>query len=202
MTVAPFMVDASAIPVLTTDEDARFWAKVERTGHGGCWLWTASTTSRGYGCYRLTRTMQTYLVHRIAWTITRFPVPEGFTLDHTCQNRRCVNPEHLEMVTLRVNSWRGAGTRWSELMQPTIRRIVAHPSPSRIPAEDVPELLGLSPRSLRRVIADGELAPALGWYGARYHHRLDLIRFVMNRAAEDAGAPVLQAVNEMQRSVA
>jgi hypothetical protein len=52
------------------------------------------------------------------------------------------------------------------------------------------------------VIADGELAPALGWYGARYHHRLDLIRFVMNRAAEDAGAPVLQAITEMQRRAA
>lgn len=37
------------------------------------------------------------------------PIPEGMDLDHTCRNRGCVNPEHLEPVTTQVNTLRGIG---------------------------------------------------------------------------------------------
>jgi hypothetical protein len=37
------------------------------------------------------------------------PIPEGLQLDHLCRVRRCVRPDHLELVTSRENSLRGIG---------------------------------------------------------------------------------------------
>ena len=76
----------------------RFWPKVEFTGF--CWNWTAGTSAKGYGCFRLgghdgKRTS----AHRVAYELLVGPIPDGLELDHLCRNRRCVNPDHLEPVT-------------------------------------------------------------------------------------------------------
>lgn len=38
------------------------------------------------------------------------PIPEGLQLDHTCKNRRCINPLHMEPVTHKENTRRGSNT--------------------------------------------------------------------------------------------
>jgi hypothetical protein len=35
------------------------------------------------------------------------PIPDGLTIDHLCCNPPCINPEHLEVVTMRENLRRG-----------------------------------------------------------------------------------------------
>lgn len=57
----------------------------------GCWLWTGSLTSSGYG------------PHRRVFTRLVGPIPDGFELDHSCQTRCCINPAHLKVVTLKEN---------------------------------------------------------------------------------------------------
>lgn len=68
-----------------------------------------------YTCWRLPQVphrsgyviLRRAYAHRIFYARLVGPVPEGLQLDHLCRNRWCVNPEHLEPVTLRTNVLRG-----------------------------------------------------------------------------------------------
>ena len=60
----------------------------------------------GYGHISVNGTMQ--LVHRLAYSMF-VPIPEGLVLDHLCRNRSCINPNHLEPVTVAENNLRGEG---------------------------------------------------------------------------------------------
>lgn len=87
---------------------ARFWPKVDKAGPDGCWLWTASLDTKGYGKFYDGERIVT--AYRWAWTNARGPVPEGLELDHLCRVRRCVNPDHLEPVTHAENRRRARKT--------------------------------------------------------------------------------------------
>ena len=82
--------------------EERFWAKVEKTET--CWLWTASRSTGSYG--RFTNGGHVY-AHRFVYELLIGPIPDGLTLDHLCRVRHCVNPAHLEPVTIRENILRG-----------------------------------------------------------------------------------------------
>lgn len=73
----------------------------------GCWIWQGSRFQRGYG--RIHSHGRTLMAHRASYEIFRESIPEGLTIDHLCRNVRCVNPEHLEAVTVGVNVLRGFG---------------------------------------------------------------------------------------------
>lgn len=83
----------------------RFWSKVDKTDT--CWLWTSTkTTTGGYGQYGIWR-VGTFRAYRYAYELLVGPVPDGLVLDHLCRVRTCVNPDHLEPVTILVNNQRG-----------------------------------------------------------------------------------------------
>ncbi len=94
------------IPIDVSSEVAeRFWSKVKR--REGCWEWTATITAKGYGHFSVAGRMA--LAHRWAYIDAYGWIPHGMTLDHLCRNRRCVNPDHLQPVSMRVNILRGEG---------------------------------------------------------------------------------------------
>lgn len=72
---------------------------------GDCWLWTGRISRKGYGHMKVLR--RVIGAHRAAWMAYRGDIPEGLVIDHLCRNRACVNPWHLEPVTVQVNTQRG-----------------------------------------------------------------------------------------------
>lgn len=95
----------------------RFWAKVDTNGPipsfrpdlGPCWLWTAAifNEQQGYGVFAPHPKVRTR-AHRFAYQLLCGPIPEGMHLDHLCRVRHCVNPDHLEPVTIAENNRRAA----------------------------------------------------------------------------------------------
>lgn len=73
---------------------------------GSCWVWPGPL-QHGYG--RVTFEGREIHAHRWAWIILRGPIEPGLVIDHLCRNKACVNPDHLEPVTQRVNALRGIG---------------------------------------------------------------------------------------------
>jgi hypothetical protein len=75
----------------------------------GCWIWQGSTsgkhepgkTGRGYG--RISIDGATMSVHRVMFTHAFGIIPHKKQIDHTCRNRLCCNPDHLELVTHKQN---------------------------------------------------------------------------------------------------
>lgn len=89
----------------------RFWAFVPDRPEGECWEWVGCKSQHGYGRFRTSEGKYTS-AHRVAWDLLGNPLPDWdqtlpagdrLTLDHTCHNRGCVNPDHLEVVTFREN---------------------------------------------------------------------------------------------------
>lgn len=85
----------------------RFWNKVEADPITKCWNWTKALNKDGYGIFRIDIKEGTILSHRFAYETNKGVKPFETTLDHLCRNRKCVNPEHLEAVSLRENQVRG-----------------------------------------------------------------------------------------------
>lgn len=67
-----------------------------------CWLWTGSRISSGYGNIGLPNRGVAY-VHRASYELHIGPIPEGHEIHHTCGNKVCVNPAHLEAITRRIH---------------------------------------------------------------------------------------------------
>lgn len=94
----------------------RFWAKVKKT-EGGCWLWIASCGYNGYGQFFPVKGTRVY-AHRFSYEIHKGEIPDNREVDHICNQRACVNPEHLRLLTHRENCRRGtAGQKCKERFQ-------------------------------------------------------------------------------------
>jgi len=98
-----------AAPVTIWDEMS---TKIDASGD--CWEWTASLDRLGYG--RATNRGGTRIAHRAVWEALVGPIPDDLEVDHLCQNRACVNPDHLELVAHIVNVRRGSRARRTECM--------------------------------------------------------------------------------------
>ena|SRR3990167_7686178 len=88
---------------LTNKQIDRFWQNVNITD--SCWLWMSYKNEKGYGRFGVNYHHE--YAHRISYFLTKGSIPKGLSIDHLCRNTSCVNPDHLEVVTQRINILRG-----------------------------------------------------------------------------------------------
>ena len=70
----------------------------------GCWIWTGAVHKSGYG--QIKWNGKSTVAHRVIYEILKEKIPEKMVLDHLCNKKICVNPQHLEPVSYSINTQR------------------------------------------------------------------------------------------------
>lgn len=104
------LVNGDIKPICPLD---RYWSQVDKHGPipeydpslGPCWIWTGSPSNTGYGRFSMDGKRKS--AHVWALEFASVEIPEGHEVDHLCRVQLCVNPSHLEPVTMYENVMRG-----------------------------------------------------------------------------------------------
>lgn len=82
--------------------EARFWPNIDKRGPDECWPWIGRRDARGYG--RIAENGPRTYAHRVAWTLTNGPIPEGMHILHKCDFPACCNTAHMVLGTQTDNN--------------------------------------------------------------------------------------------------
>lgn len=91
---------------LTDEELARFDLKWKQVGQ--CHVWQGPLDKDGYGTFFLRRKGRR--AHRVGYFSMHGPVPQGMIINHTCRNPSCVNPQHLQAVSIVDNTMKDSAS--------------------------------------------------------------------------------------------
>ena len=81
----------------------RFFKKIQEDDNG-CWIWTGCKNNTGRGVFGFESKM--ILAYRFSYTAFVGEIPSGLEICHApiiCNNKSCVNPEHLRADTSKAN---------------------------------------------------------------------------------------------------
>ena len=113
----------------------------------GCWLWTATADSRGYGSIHFGNKMKK--AHRIAYMLYKSTPPEDMEVCHLCNTPSCVNPDQLFLGTRSENMIHAVmtGVQPTKLDKESVRVI----RKSEGSGESIGKLYGVSGATINRI---------------------------------------------------
>ncbi len=83
----------------------RFMDRVSIEPVTDCWMWIGAVNNKGYGVFNPSSNSGNTLAHRWSYELYIGPITDGLQIDHVCNVRLCVNPEHLQLATARENQF-------------------------------------------------------------------------------------------------
>lgn len=131
----------------------RFVGKINKTDT--CWLWTGAPTKKGYGQFKYQD--MNLKAHRVSYALWKGELDEELCIMHECDNKICVNPDHLEQGTTSKNTsdaytrglkdHTGTGNPSSKLNERQVREIRAL-GELGVPRNRIAQMYNMSERAI------------------------------------------------------
>ena len=144
-------------------------ARLSSLSESGCMVWRGTIVKKtGYGEIKISG--RKIPAHRASWMAHRGEIPHGLVVMHACDNRSCINPEHLSLGTRRDNSIdmakkgrSGFQQRTPEQKKETARRAVQTMGPERLRARAAKLWAGMTPEDRAKHKQNVSVGARAGW---------------------------------------